>query len=152
VALTPIRSAKLAGYAAQRKMADELRALVARGVDLNARDILGRTALHQLATYWGRSGDWRDDDASAYWVQRSYDCLETLLELGADVTAADDDGVTLLHGMASHGDERALTRLLDAGADPNARTAAGETPLMGCTSATTVELLVARGADPGACT
>ncbi len=52
---------------------------------------------------------------------------------------------------ASHGDAAAMKRLLDAGLDPNARDAAGYTPLIAAARAgnvSMVRLLTSRGADP----
>jgi ankyrin repeat protein len=52
---------------------------------------------------------------------------------------------------ASHGDAAAMKRLLDAGLDPNARDAAGYTPLIAAARAgnvAVVRLLTSRGADP----
>jgi len=52
---------------------------------------------------------------------------------------------------ASHGDVAAMKRLLDAGLDPNARDAAGYTPLIAAARAGNVpmvRLLTSRGADP----
>jgi hypothetical protein len=52
-----------------------------------------------------------------------------------------------LHAAVVQGDRALVRRLLDAGADPNARDARANTPLMLATDASMVELLVARGAN-----
>jgi uncharacterized protein len=54
-------------------------------------------------------------------------------------------------GIASHGDVAAMNRLLDSGLDPNARDAAGYTPLIFAVragNAPLIRLLTKRGADP----
>jgi ankyrin repeat protein len=50
-----------------------------------------------------------------------------LLRHGASVNVAQEGGYTPLHQAAAHGDAELVALLLDAGADPAARTAAGET-------------------------
>jgi cytohesin len=51
-----------------------------------------------------------------------------LLELGADVREVDSHGWTVLHVAAAYGYVRSARLLLDAGADPAARTPNGLTP------------------------
>ena len=55
--------------------------------------------------------------------------VEALLRYGADVNAAGPKGVTALHAAAKAGFARVVDVLLKAGADREARTKAGETPL-----------------------
>ena len=86
------------------------------------------------------------------------DAVRALLELGAQVTPASrNGGFTALHSAVAD-DEGAATKdivrmLLDAGADPNARSASGGTPLH--TAAFTgnipvIQMLLASGADTNA--
>ena len=74
-------------------------------------------------------------------------CLELLRDAGADLEAADGDGMTPLHYAARRGD----TKIVDAGVDVDAKTPDKETALYlavrhwatGC-----VEVLLAAGASP----
>ena len=91
-----------------------VRALLDQGVDVNAREGDGATALH-----WAVE---RDDAEVA----------EALLRAGADETAANDYGVTPASLACLNRNEAMLERLLAAGADPNAATSMGETLLMTC--------------------
>jgi ankyrin repeat protein len=81
--------------------------------------------------------------------------VRTLLELGADVRPASRaGGFTALHSAVAD-DEGPATQeivraLLDAGADPNARSASGGTPLHTAAftgNVTVVRMLLAAGAD-----
>jgi len=75
--------------------------------------------------------------------------VRLLIEAGADATRADDAGNTALHALAQWGaisDDRSRATalwqaLLSAGADPDARNAAGASPLL---------LLLGSRAEPGA--
>ena len=75
-----------------------------------------------------------------------------VIELGVDVHAADRNGWTALHFAARAKNVDVMRVLLDAGADPNALTTDGLTPLRRTFdskpySRDAIELLVARGAD-----
>ena len=85
--------------------------LVARGVDINAPDRYGRTALME-AIYADHT-----------------DAVETLLKLGADVNARDDNGWTPLMEAASKGRSCAVEILLAYGAAANAVCKNGRTAL-----------------------
>ena len=98
----------------------------------------GWTPLH-LAGFFGRD-----------------ECAETLLDSGASLTAVSRNSTanTPLHAaLAGATNARLVERLLDAGADPNARGETGITPLHLAASrgdAALCSLLMARGADRGA--
>lgn len=109
-----------------------VRALLAAGADVDARQGDGATALHWAAH--------RGDPALA----------EALLAAGADVDAANALGATPLWLASQNGDARLVARLLAAGADANVRLKMGETSLMSAArsgSAEAVRLLLAAGAD-----
>ncbi|KAM0737764.1 hypothetical protein ACQRIT_007768 [Beauveria bassiana] len=71
------------------------------------------------------------------------------LEVGANVSAVDDDGETRLHVAASHSSgPETLQILLRAGADINALSRDGQTPLLKADGYTeSVEYLLKEGAD-----
>jgi hypothetical protein len=79
------------------------------GFPLEARDLHGRTAMHQ-ATSPARP-----------------QVLEALLRCGAQVDVADAQGMTPLHAALLHGQDMIVERLLVAGADPRRVTADGRT-------------------------
>jgi len=106
-----------------------------RPVDERSAD--GFTALH-LAAFFGRPAT-----------------VALLLERGADPNrwATGEQHVQPLHSAVAGGNEEVAAMLVVAGADVGARQAHGFTPLMGAAQnglATTVDLLLAHGADPGA--
>ena len=109
-----------------------VRALLAQGVDVNARQGDGATALH--------------------WAAHRND-LETtavLLGAGADANAANELGATPLWLACVSGGGALVERLLDAGANPNAALSSGETVLMSAAragNADAVGLLLAHSAD-----
>jgi murein DD-endopeptidase MepM/ murein hydrolase activator NlpD len=88
---------------------EALRAALAAGADLGVLDAEGRPPLH-VAAAAGRVG-----------------ALEALLAAGADVHWAAADGSTALHlALRNAPDPRAPLLLLNAGADPTVRDAAGQ--------------------------
>ena len=112
---------------------DRVKHLIARGVDVNAKDTARLTAL----------------DYAAFMNHRSV--VETLIASGANVNAKDEPyGLTPLHIAAKLG-HRSLAELLIAnGADIEARADGGVTPLhwaalMGLKPL--AELLIAKGAN-----
>jgi ankyrin len=109
--------------------------LLKNGVDVNARQGDGATALHWAAH--------QDDRAM----------VERLLRAGADVRAANDLGVTPLLLACTNGSVPIVEALLAAGADPNAAAPGRETPLMVASWTGTVDVvkrLLAAGADVNA--
>ncbi len=105
------QDAPLADAAEQRDAAG-IQRLLARGVDVNAAQIDGMTALHWAAHY--------DDLAT----------VETLLKAGAKAGAGNRYEVTPLHAACLNGNGPMTEALLKSGADPNAKLPEGETALM----------------------
>jgi ankyrin repeat protein len=158
--------------AAMRRDAAAVRALLRQGADVNAAQGDGMTALHWAA----RHGDaplvatlvhaganlraaTRINGYTPLFLacQHGHDAVvETLLGAGASPNAASTTGSTPLMLAAASGDATSVRRLLDAGANVNARESArGQTALMFAAAANRVaviDLLAARGADPGATT
>ena len=111
--------------------AESVRALLEEGIDVNAAETDGATALH-----WAVRGE-------------RTSVVGLLIAAGADVTTATDYGVTPLSLAALTGNADIVRRLLAAGADANEATVGGQTALM--TAARTgdvasVGVLLAHGA------
>ncbi len=102
-----------------------------RGADANAKGAEGWPALVQAALYGNEM------------------TIELLLERGADPKAATPDGLTALHVAA--GDLGKARALIAHGADVNAKTKAGRTPLLIAVrqdgAYPVVQLLIEKGAD-----
>ena len=102
-----------------------------RGVDVNATQIDGHTALHWAAHY---------DDAET---------VALLVKAGANVNAANHYGVPPLALACTNGNAAVVRMLLEAGADANVTMKGGETALMMAArsgSVDAVKALLVRGA------
>jgi len=97
--------------AGEKGETSKIEALLAAGAEVDARDVMGVTALMH---------------ASAEGHTQS---VEALLDAGADVDAHANDGLTALMVVA-RGNTEIVRALLDAGADVNAKAEQGVTPLM----------------------
>ncbi|MDH4227644.1 MAG: ankyrin repeat domain-containing protein [Deltaproteobacteria bacterium] len=92
---------------------DVAEAIIAKGGDVNAKNIYGFTPLHVAA---------RADDGGGV--------VEVLLSKGAEVNAkAGEDGATPLHLAIESGDAAMVEAIVAAGADVNAVDNDGQTPL-----------------------
>jgi ankyrin repeat protein len=130
----PERLQELLFDAARLGRADMILPLCQAGVELEAHDPRGYTALI-LASYNG-----------------SLETTKALLEAGATVDAPDTGrGNTALMGVAFKGFGEIVACLLDAGAEVDRRNLAGQTALMMAAlfgHGAIVEELIAAGADP----
>lgn len=123
------------GYWRVATGADVRRCLRRGGVDVDARDRHGRTALHMAVRYG------------------STVAVRALLGAGAEVDVRDEDGGTALHAAVALGSTATVRALLDGGADVDTRTKDGETALHAAValgSTGTVQTLLAAGADANA--
>lgn len=114
---------------------ETVRALLKQGVDVNAPQADGATALH-----W-----------AAHWDDR--ETAELLIRAGAQVNAGDDQGVTPLFLACTNASAQMAELLLNAGADTKAARLTGVTPLMMASrtgNSEVVTLLLAHGADVNA--
>lgn len=146
---------------------EKARALVASGIDPNARDGSGSTALYgvddtnavRILLDVGADPNLESTAESeglplcfaACWGD--HEVVSALLEGGADPNLCEDhgDGSGPLVWAARGGHLKVAEALLDAGADPNAADGYGRTPLDAATrrgSASVVQALLAAGADP----
>jgi ankyrin repeat protein len=98
--------------AAEKKDRATIEALLKKGVDVNAAQVDGMTALH-----WSV---YHDDPATA----------TLLVKAGANVKAANRYDVTPLSLACTNGNTQIVELLLKAGADPNTALRGGETALM----------------------
>lgn len=89
----------------------DIRALLAAGAYIEAKDEWGMTALHEAS------------------IQNATDAVRILLDAGANVEAKANDGATPLHGAAIFDAVGAMRVLLSAGANVDAKTNSGNTPL-----------------------
>ncbi|WP_323784613.1 ankyrin repeat domain-containing protein [Thalassovita sp.] len=122
-----------AGFYTTATSAD-VQQLLDQGADVNARDGIGKTALHWVAGAQPK-------------------VIKALLEAGADVNAKDQLDRTPLHFVAATGSVENIRLLLDAGADVNAQTANDWTPIHGAAKFGTedkIMVLLEAGADAGA--
>jgi uncharacterized protein len=117
--------------AVKQRDADAVRSLLKQGVDVNAREADGSTALLWAA----HNGD--------------LGSVDLLLRAGASASAINRYGATPLGLAVKSGNAAVVESLLKGGADPNAAWAGGETVLMTAARAgrdDVVKLLIARGA------
>ncbi|WP_231639463.1 ankyrin repeat domain-containing protein [Sphingomonas profundi] len=132
----PARRQQLLFEAARLGRTDLIAPLAASGVDVDARDPRGFTALI-LAAY-----------------NDHLDTVEALIAAKADPCLPDrDQGNTAQMGVAFKGYDPIAARLLRAGCDVNARNKAGQTALMMAAlfgRTRQIEMLKAAGADAGA--
>jgi ankyrin repeat protein len=122
--------------AAMHKNKDAVRSLLQKKVDVNAPQVDGTTALH-----WAVRGD-------------DLETADLLIRAGANVSAANREGVTPMRLAATNGNTAMMDRLIKGGVDPNASLSKfGDTALM-LVSRTgkldAVKLLIDRGAQVNA--
>jgi ankyrin repeat protein len=138
--------------AAQRQRYEMVKLLLKAGANPNDANNYGVTALIAAVATSGVGAEGGDGNEGAN--SASAKTLRLLLDAGADVNAASDSGNTPLAEASLHANRPAMVALLDAGANPNVKSAAGVgggvTPLMIAAVKGDVELLgrlVASGAD-----
>lgn len=156
---TPLLAASFQGNV------DVVQALLSAKVDVSARNIQGRTAVHHAADQdhagivallcaAGAPRDWQDMSGLtalhvAAW-QGHVASVEALVAAGVDLELRDANGDTPLALAATEPVPAVIRRLLAASADLEAKNAHGQTPLLRAAmegQADIVELLVAAGAE-----
>jgi ankyrin repeat protein len=142
-----------------------VKALIAAGADVNAKDKLGETPLHiaavrgyneitSLLIAEGAYVNTRNKRGltplhAAAWSGHK-ETVALLIAKGANINAKDQDGVTPLHVSALSGAKNTMTLLINKGADINARNKDGMTPLHAAAltgQKEAIELLIKKGAN-----
>ena len=104
----PPHAIMIASYRGDEKM---VREILSTGIDTNARDTLGATALHGAM------------------FQQNITVIRLLLEHGFDPNAKNNHGYTPLHNAVTANNLEAARLLLQHGADKRIRCLQGHTPL-----------------------
>ncbi len=116
----------------------KVKLLLDAGVDVNDRNVDGRTALYQAVSLGNPNG-----------------LVKMLLDRGANVNLATTNGATVLMMAATRGNVGAMRMLIEKQADVNAKNGAGGTALMNAAASgnpAAVRLLLDNGADSKAAT
>ena len=122
--------------------AQDIQQVIDQGVDVNARDDIGKSALHWVAQAKpavitalltaGAEVNAKDkwDRTPLHFVAATgtLENIKLLLEAGAEVNAQTANDWTPIHGAAKFGAAHNVVALLEAGADAAAKTEMGETP------------------------
>jgi ankyrin repeat protein len=104
-----------------------MRMLASAGADPKLTTKSGSTAL-MLAAGLTRGQDFTDQDKPT-----SLDAVRIAVELGADINAANEDGLTAMHGAASNGADGVVQFLFEKGAKLDVRDKYQQTPLSAAT-------------------
>lgn len=117
-------------WAVSQKHAAAARELLAKGADVNARSTANKWERQNSAEpreKWLPLGGLSALEFAAR--QGCVDCIPVLVEAGADVNAADPDGISPLLSAIINGHYDAAEVLLEKGANPNTADGTGRTPL-----------------------
>ena len=152
-------------HAAQTGDAETIKALIAAGADVNARDDDGKTLLFKAAGWDKRTAvnvlielganlNARDNVGETPLIDAAFkgraEVAKALIAAGADVNARDDQSLTPLNWAAYEGRTKTVKVLIAAGADLNAKDTFGDTPLHSAAlkgHAEAIKALIAAGAD-----
>lgn len=118
---------------AERGDIELVRLILKKGIDVNIRDMTGRTPLHHCASSDGKEG--------------SNEMVPFLISQGAIVNVQDDEGRTALHWACMSGYYETAKLLISKGADVNMHDKGGLAPLHMVESPRIADLLIGNGAD-----
>jgi ankyrin repeat protein len=108
---------------ARRADLDAVEWLIERGARVDARTVTNNTALIMASD--GRN-EWSRDFSFGSRIEQ---CLRRLVQAGADINAANDEGITAVHAATWGFDANRVKCLLELGADPRIAARDGSTPL-----------------------
>ncbi|MCR4623430.1 MAG: ankyrin repeat domain-containing protein [Alphaproteobacteria bacterium] len=128
--ITALHLAVLQGYAEIAEL------LIEHGANVNASDDNGDTALLSVLK-----------NKRILVILLMHDLVKLLLKFDADVKASNDRGITALHLAAQEGYAEIAELLIKHGANVNAESEDGRTPLFFAENVKTAELLIEHGAD-----
>ena len=107
----------------------EITELLEMGININARNIQGETALFVAVERSISKTIWELCDRDFCDSYSRMHSISFLLDRGADVNICDRSGISPLHKAAERGHIEVINALLDKGANIEARDAIGNTPL-----------------------
>ncbi len=134
-------SQSLLMYMAESNSVQIMKFLLDNGVDINAKDFEGKTALdYALREGNNRAADFllernakvsvHDDVLIPLAEDGNIERIQFFLDKGADINAKDKDGNTALHSAAHYGRIDTIKFLLDKGANVSARNNDNDTPII----------------------
>ena len=151
--------------AAQEGQLDVIKKLLDKGININAKDENGQTALMHAAMYHNnailkelinRGADLsiKDNDGYTALMNAAFHCdvegTKELINRGSDLNAKTNNGMSIFHVAAWGGKEEIMDELLKRGFDLNAKYDSGKTALMlaaGLGNEKVIKYLISRGAD-----
>lgn len=120
------------------KYKDLLSCVLDKGIDLRKKGFSGNTALHRASSHWK--------------INKNKSIIVKMVEKGADINVANDDGRTPFYNIINcvdlnDTDVEFIEGLIDKGADVNTVNKDGQSLLFVCKSVKVSDLLILKGLD-----